>query len=574
MTRVSGKNLVGKFGFPLENVANNTEKENTTIHRPSRLECLVLCLGLLTAALPLAADGQGAPAQPAHAAARTAAAPSANTGDPLSGPCDPKKNVVRFYVDFSGNISDTGRTYEGPVCVEVFYNPVQQFVGLQSVTTIVNGPDLSKVVLGGPGTGGTEKAVPIHFEPQSDNLLDEIVKIKAWEKNLKAGLDNAKANYAKALQAQNTAIDDIAALRGATAPLTGVDAETGVKNGYKLLQGDLRTANTSKTTFTPTDVSDTQSNIYLSLAQSLEDILARLPLDYPGGALTTFDCDTATGAVSWGNWYAKCKDSIYTPLKGLIDADLQTATSLTSTSDSVTALKKKVATVAYWNYLFAVRGLTTDLDPDTIKDVKVTGFYAHKDLKCGALFNQTSNTAVNIVTGDLTPTLDGGPPTIKAQAAFATVTCSTPFAVSAGVGFDTIEQKQFAIVKSSDGAGGTVDTFGTTNDSKITPVALAVVHVRLHDWEHHGVGLYGSLGVGGSLQNQTAASPVRFLPGISIAVWRTMYITVGPEIGSKNELAGGFKEGDKVPPGITSLDGLIRTSRTVGFGFAFTFTKP
>ncbi len=573
MTRVSGKNLVGKFGFPLENVANNTEKETTTIHRLSPLRCLALCLGLLTAALPLAADGQVAPAQPAHAPAATASAPSANTGDPLSGPCDPKKNVVRFYVDFGGNVSDTGRTYEGPVCVEVFYNPVQQFVGLQSATTNVNGPDLSKVVLGASAAGGVAP-VGMHFDLQSDNLLAEIFNINAAEGKLKTALDNVKANYAKALQAQNVVIDDITAMRGATAPLTGVDAETGVKNGYKLLQGHLKTANTSKTTFTPTDVTDNLSNVYLSLVQSLEDRLARLPLDYPGGALTTFDCDTATGAVSWGNWYAKCKDSIYTPLKALIDADLQTATSLTSTSDNVTALKKKVATVAYWNYLFAVRGLTTDLDPDTIKDVKVTGFYAHKDLKCGALFNQTSNTAVNIVTGDLTPTLDGGPPTIKAQAAFATVTCSTPFAVSAGVGFDTIEQKQFAIVKSSDGAGGTVDTFGTTNDSKITPVALAVVHVRLHDWEHHGVGLYGSLGVGGSLQNQTAASPVRFLPGISIAVWRTMYITVGAEIGSKNELAGGFKEGDKVPPGITSLDGLIRTSRTVGFGFAFTFTKP
>ncbi len=479
MTCVSAKNLVGKSGFPLKNIGSVTEKETATIHRLSRLQRLVLFLGLLTAALPLAAAGQGPPAQPARAAA-----PSANTGDPLSGPCDPKKNVVRFYVDFSGNISDTGRTYEGPVCVEVFYNPVQQFVGLQSATTIVNGPDLSKVVLGGSGAGGTVAAAPIHFDLQSDNLLAEIVKIYAAEGKLKTALDTVKANYAKALQAQNVVIDDITALRGATAPLTGVDAETGVKNGYKLLQGDLRTANTSKTTFTPTDVSDTQSNIYLSLAQSLEDKLARLPLDYAGGALTTFDCDTATGAVSWGNWYAKCKDSIYTPLKGLIDADLQTATSLTSTSDSVTALKKKVATVAYWNYLFAVRGLTTDLDPDTIKDVKVTGFYAHKDLKCGALFNQTSNTAVNIVTGDLTPTLDGGPPTIKAQAAFATVTCSTPFAVSAGVGFDTIEQKQFAIIKSSDGAGGTVDTFGTTNDSKITPVALAVVHGVAH-YVHH-----------------------------------------------------------------------------------------
>jgi hypothetical protein len=574
MTCALAGDPTGRLDLVSKNGASVAVRVTAAINRLSCLRCLALCLGLLATAWPWTADGQVAPAQPTHASSGTAAVPAANTGDPLSGPCDPKKNVARFYVDFSGNISDTGRTYEGPICVEVFYNPVQQFVGLQSATTNVNGPDLSKVVLGGPGSGGAVAAVSLHFDLQSDNLLGEIVKINAAEKILKTDLDKVKANYAKALQAQNAVIADITALRGATAPLTGVDAETGVKNGYKLLQSDLRTANTSKTSFTATDVSDTQSNVYLSLAQSLEDKLARLPLDYPGGGLTTFDCDTPSGAVSWGNWYAKCKDGIYTPLKGLIDADLQTATSLTSTSDNVTALKKKVATVAYWNYLFAVRDLTTDLDPDTIKDVKVTGFYAHKDIKCGALFNQTSNTAVNIVTGDLTPTLDGGPPTIKAQAAFATVTCSTPFAVSAGVGFDTIEQKQFAIVQSSDGAGGMVNTFGTTNDSKITPVALAVVHVRLRDWEHHAVGLYGSLGVGGSLQNQTAASPVRFLPGISIAVWRTMYITVGAEIGSKNELAGGFKEGDKVPPGITSLNGLIRTSRTVGFGFAFTFTKP
>jgi hypothetical protein len=65
--------------------------------------------------------------------------------------------------------------------------------------------------------------------------------------------------------------------------------------------------------------------------------------------------------------------------------------------------------------------------------------------------------------------------TIKAQGAFVTVSCGTPFAISAGVGFSTIEQKQFAIVQSPDGKSGTINTFGTSSDSKINPVALAHV---------------------------------------------------------------------------------------------------
>ena len=144
--------------------------------------------------------------------------------------------------------------------------------------------------------------------------------------------------------------------------------------------------------------------------------------------------------------------------------------------------------------------------------------------------------------------------------------------MSAGIGFHTIEQKQFAIVQSPDGNGGAINTFGVTSDSNITPAALALLHVRLAEWNRHKYAFYGSLGVGGSVQNQSNSSPVQFLPGVSMSFWRTMYLTVGPNIGNKTSLAGGFKVGDVVPPGVTSVP--TQTSHAVGFGLAISFTKP
>lgn len=96
-------------------------------------------------------------------------------------------------------------------------------------------------------------------------------------------------------------------------------------------------------------------------------------------------------------------------------------------------------------------------------------------------------------------------------------------------------------MQSPDGKGGTINTFGTSSDSKINPVALAVVHVRLAESNRHKYAFYGSLGGGASLQNQSNSSPVQFLPGVSVSFWRTMYITVGPNIGNQTSLTGGFK---------------------------------
>src|ERR1035441_6915427 len=71
---------------------------------------------------------------------------SSSPDNDMKGPCPSGTPKERFYVDIGGNISDTGRTFEGPLCVEVFFNPVQVYVGLQSSTSVVAGPDRKSVV--------------------------------------------------------------------------------------------------------------------------------------------------------------------------------------------------------------------------------------------------------------------------------------------------------------------------------------------------------------------------------------------------------------------------------------------
>jgi hypothetical protein len=285
------------------------------------------------------------------------------------------------------------------------------------------------------------------------------------------------------------------------------------------------------------------------------------------------DCETSA-KVSWSTWYAQCKDSYYTPLKQLLDADLQQATLLAAPGAAVATLKQDAAIVLYWNAKFTALGLTPGLSPSALDALVLKGLYAHSSVSCGALFNTSTNSALNILVADLGPTLTGAAPTVKPQAAFLTVTCANPFSISGGAGFSAIEQRQFAIVPSSDGKGGTINTFGTTSDSKVTPIALAVTNIRLAESANHEAAFLGSLGIGGNLQTASSTSPVYFLPGVSLGLWRTMFITAGLGIGQSASLTGGFKEGDTVPSGVTNIGSVTRSSYTTGFGFAITFTKP
>jgi hypothetical protein len=481
----------------------------------------------------------------------------------------------RFFVDFSGTVSNTGRTFEGPLCVEVFFNPLQQFIGLQAATATVAGPDLSNVVLGGPVAGGLAAPQPRAPGP---NLPVAFRKLFHDAKGLGENLSALQYTYEVVSQKQDQAINDIVVLRKKAELIDNpVKLSTTVIQGYAGLLNHLNAAIVASAQFIPSDQLNSKKEMLLLTAQGLEDRLSQLALDFPNGTEMNFNCvapPAPPSAVSWSAWYAQCKDDVYTPLKAVLDANLQTAKTLTSDSDAVKTLKKKMSIVRYWDTRFASLGLTTDISDDQIPEDISPAFFEHRLIRCGTLFNQTANTTVSLVVADLTPTLDGSDPMVKTESGFVVVSCSTRFSISAGMGFNTIEQKEFAITKNSDGKGGVQNVFGVTNDSTLTPVALAMVHMRLVDSATHKVALHGSLGFGGSLTSPSASTALQFLPGISISFLRTVYLTFGSDIGTSNKLGGGFHEGDTVPSAITSMDGQTTTSHQARLGFAVTFTKP
>lgn len=500
---------------------------------------------------------------------------------PTSERCDSRAQVQQFNVDASGSVSDSGRTIEGPRCIDVFYNPIQLYVSLGTVTSVVAGPDLTKTVLGSSTAGGVRQ-IPAEVKKNLPNTVADLI---AQERNLKSRLAGIKSSYAVALQQQQKAIADISLLRRTTLVLSASQAPDAVLNGYKGLKEDLASALLGSGKFQPTDQPSDQQVIFLNQLQQLSDKVAGLPLQFTNGTKvdpSTIVCvpddqHPETRELAWADWAGKCKDPVLDTLKAAVDADILDTKNYISDSDNTKKLIAKIAVVQYWDALFTRMGLRTTMTSDELKAIDISrSFYAYTTVRCGVLFNQTANTAVNIVAADLGPTLDGNDPTVKAQGAFVTVSCGTPFSVTAGVAFSTIEQKQFAIIKSPGGTGNpSINIFGTTSDSKINPMPIGMVHVRLAEWAGHKYAFHASFGVAGNLQGQGGGgSTAEFLPGVSFSFWRTMYVSFGPDIGTKAELAGGFKENAAVPSDITSIDGLIKRSRTVGFGFAITFTKP
>jgi hypothetical protein len=517
---------------------------------------------------------------------------SARTG---SGFCSQHMPVRRFVVDASGAVNDTGRTLEGPACIEVFYNPIQSYVSLATNTTTVNGPDLSKVVTGSSASGG---AAP---ETRSNNISSAFKSLQDKERLLSGALRTAKSSYTTGLQKQEKAIAKISLLRRVTKLRSASELPKEVKNGYAGLQDDLKNALAAVSDFLPTDMTAPGAPAsVLSQLEQISDSLARLPLTFsnrpkPATDTTTRKVVCSSDPVpldkpekdltpkeenrdlSWADWSAACKTD-FDQFKAIVDSEIQDAKNYTDSSDNTKLFKARASVVQYWDALFSSLGLSTKttIPSDDWNNVDIAPFfYARTGVKCGVLFNQTANTAVNIVAADLGPTLDGKDPDIKAQGAFVTVSCGTPFSISAGVGFSTIRQQEFAIVKSAGTPTTSVNTFGVVNDSRITPMPMVMANVRLYDWAHHKYAFHGSFGISGNLQNNASGgSAAEFLPAGTFSFWRTMYVSLGPQIGTKSELAGGFSVGQQVPSDITTINGQVKRSRTVGFGFAITFTKP
>jgi len=512
-------------------------------------------------------------------------APHADTGGslPPKSKCEGKKKVT-FMLDATGNVSSKGSSLEGPLCIQVYYNPVQYFVTISSKETRVPGPDLS-AVLGGGGQGGAPTP-PLPPPPEAAKLprppppLFVVFKrIRDDFKNQLPTLQSLPTQYAKTLDSQLKVIADIKQM---LTRLIGIDPSSDQLSEaiIALFNGsvgdDLVSAVGDQKAYRPTDTPASAGKPpFLVTLQTLLNRLNDLPYDYvTGNPLPTgASCDTA-GNVKWSDWYgmAECK-VLYDSLKQEIQDAINEAKLYATGSGNIKALQAKAGIVNYWNGRFKELGLNAgtnghpDLRPFTI---------AEDFQPCHAILNQTSNFEKRLVTIDQAPTLDGTPPTVASPDPFMTVTCTTRFSLTAGFGFSTIRQREFDIIKSAGGENNTsVNKFGTLSDSNVHPLPMALAHARLWESAGHLSAFHATVGIAGNIQGEhSGGSSAEFLLGGTLSLARTIYFSLGLHIGTKPELAGGFHEGDTVPTDITTIQGQIKRSYTPGFGFAVSFGKP
>src|SRR5258708_165097 len=83
------------------------------------------------------------------------------------------ETLVSSTVDPTGNAADKGRSIEGPVCVEMFFNPLATEVHLATTETRTAGPDPGSVFLGSSGAGAPGKSTKTSSAPGTAQLSTE-----------------------------------------------------------------------------------------------------------------------------------------------------------------------------------------------------------------------------------------------------------------------------------------------------------------------------------------------------------------------------------------------------------------
>jgi len=451
-----------------------------------------------------------------------------------SGPCSTGISVQQFYVGTDGNVTNAGRTTEGPVCVEIHYNRLRFNLGLNFQTTYTKGVDPSSVLT----TGAAPAAAQGAAESQGPK---------------KVQLDNISTSL--------SALDTL--------------ATTEVPQGVKAISSLLTSLDASIApgkAFPNTVLKSGYEQLKPALADSQKLLFPAFPSDVAAGSA----CPAAPSATpAAGSPLAilladQMDPTFYPANKQEVDNTLTLANLYKCAGDGYKAFVANIAMLKFWDNRFGDLGLHTTLTNAQIEAMDFTAYFIDSaQLNCTNIFNQSSSTTASLTDYDESQAASGATPAAHQQQNFFTLTCGSPFAVSVGVEFSTIRAQAFEIAPSK--SGGNV--YALSSNSAIHPLPIAIVHVRLAESADHKFALHASAGVSGNLQGQNSGgSSAEFLLGPSVSFFRTMFITGGLHIGAKSSLAGGFSVGDAVPSGTTTPS--LTKSYTVGFGFAITFAKP
>ena len=446
-----------------------------------------------------------------------------------------------FYVNRNGDITDTGRSSEGPVCVQIHYNRLRFNLALNFQTTYGKGVDLTSALTGqaaGAQPGGGDVSL------SADEI--KLKKILGWLRSLDADANTMR----NGVTTISNLLDFIDANIGAGKEFPAQP----LASSYKSLKPVLMRAQARPEDALPTDLSPGSS----------------CP---SSGSVGTPAPDSIIGILQ----AFKANGGFYSTHQEDVDAALTIAAKYRCGVQTETDLAKNTAILRFWDSRFQQIGMRTDITDIELSHVATAQIFIESaQLNCNNIFNQSSTTTASITGYDESQSLSGNfaIPNPHQNQNFFSLTCASPFSLTAGIEFSTIPSREFAIVKSAGGANNTsINKFGLTSDSSIHPLPIALAHVRLKEFMDHRFALHGSAGASGNIQGQNSGgSSAEFLVGPSLSFFRTMYFTTGVHIGTESKLAGGFKVRDTVPSDISSVQ--VTKSYTAGFGFAITFTKP
>jgi hypothetical protein len=458
--------------------------------------------------------------------------------------CKDQKHIVDL------SINNSGEVVEGPTCAQIIVNAVRYGANLGKTVSYTGGANLPSIF---PSTFSPGGAQPAKTESLNDHFTADFANIQSLQRQLSAleatdrttGSDADK--YLMTLRALISESDETLKLGGPKAVVDLVKKPATLKQINDLINGAFNWKTTDG---------------IIAELQTLQADLNALPVRFSAntGTFTGDPCsDTNVEQLGWTDWI-KCRGDQYKAAQATAAATLTEAGSWTSDSDKAMQFAKKIGIVQYWL--------------NTITPLSEDSFKLQAEVRCGVLFNKNEQTILKLLLVDRISVFDGQIAQPQVKDGLLTVTCASPFALTAGAAFSTIQNQQFAVVKSVPPSGTTsINTFGVTSDSRINPYPIAMAHARLRDWMDDRYALHYSFGVGANVKgdNSGGSSP-EFLTGLSISFWRTIFVTGGLDVGKQSKLSGGFNLGDTVPTDITNPP--VSSSYKAGFGFAITFTQP
>lgn len=289
--------------------------------------------------------------------------------------------------------------------------------------------------------------------------------------------------------------------------------------------------------------------------QILDDQIIALPTLFP---------------QDWNSWYASNHIG-YDDVKKRVESMLTSVKAMDSMGDEAKKFLEAKDTLSKWHDIL-----------QGIKKVGESAFTRTFHVDCGFAFDQNKETTVKVVLRDriskTTPTTDSKDSSSKTAAAdtkqgeieIGTVICSSPFSISGGFGFSTIEEKEFVFVQSQPDPGSTAKTvnrFGFKNQSSFRVIPLILLNTRLLELSDL-FAIHASAGVGVDVKTGQAGTDIEYFVGPSLSFRRSFFITPALHIGRVPSLAGGFKLGDVVPDGVSSPP----VEKTWKRAFALTFT--